>query len=336
MVEVESVMVNITYKKANQSDVTRLVELRKQQLHDEGAEAACDITDSLTYFYNRHLSDGTFVSWVAVIGEEIIATSGMSFTEKPPYYNNPNGRIGILSNMYTVLAYRRRGIAKKLLELVVKEAKNYGCGVIHLTASNEGALLYEDFGFERNDNFFQYKLKQSNTAPKQFQYGINTGNFTYCEATLSNLERRWDKNITDNIGDNRWVDWKSEYIKMNQNSMCKTFVVLHGDEPIGEGTLLFSSDCNAICGRTHLANNTDTANINALRIDKPYEGNGHISKLVKHMEEYAKTNGNKRLTVGVEASETRNLAIYLHWGYNTLIHSEVEDGELVLYYAKDL
>ena len=159
MVEVESVMVNITYRKANQSDVTRLVELRKQQLHDEGAEETCDITDSLTDFYNRHLSDGTFVSWVAIIGDVIIATSGLSFTEKPPYYSNPTGKIGILSNMYTVPAYRRRGIAKKLMELVVEEARDYGCGVIHLTASNEGALLYENYGFERNNNFFQYKLK---------------------------------------------------------------------------------------------------------------------------------------------------------------------------------
>jgi hypothetical protein len=38
----------------------------------------------------------------------------------------------------------------------------------------------------------------------------------------------------------------------------------------------------------------------------------------------------------VEAKETRNLGIYLHWGYRTLVHWAEEDGEPVLYYAKPL
>jgi len=46
------------------------------------------------------------------------------------------------------------------------------------------------------------------------------------------------------------------------------------------------------------------------------------------------------MTIGVEAVEARNLAIYLHWGYTEFVHSEVElefDHEaLILYYAKNL
>lgn len=34
------------------------------------------------------------------------------------------------------------------------------------------------------------------------------------------------------------------------------------------------------------------------------------------MEEYAGSLGYNRLTIGVEARETRNLAIYLHWGFH--------------------
>lgn len=151
-------MKEITYRKIELTDIDRLVELRKIQLLDEGAEAITDITESLCDFYKRHLSDNTFISWVAISDNEIIATSGLTFTEKPPYYNNPTGKIGIVSSMYTVPTYRRKGIAKKLLGLIVNEAKEYGCGVLHITASDEGAYLYQDYGFERNANFFQYKL----------------------------------------------------------------------------------------------------------------------------------------------------------------------------------
>ncbi|MCL1881487.1 MAG: GNAT family N-acetyltransferase [Oscillospiraceae bacterium] len=97
--------------------------------------------------------------------------------------------------------------------------------------------------------------------------------YKYKEATIAELELRWDKNIADNKGDERWIAWKSQSIVENKSRKCKTFVILHGDEPIGEGTLIFSSPY---------------VEVNALRIDKQHEGKGHISKLVKIMEDYAK------------------------------------------------
>ncbi|WP_143099380.1 GNAT family N-acetyltransferase [[Clostridium] aminophilum] len=46
-------------------------------------------------------------------GNVIIGTSGMSFVEKPPYFECPTGRQGLLSSMYTDPNYRRMGIAKE-------------------------------------------------------------------------------------------------------------------------------------------------------------------------------------------------------------------------------
>lgn len=159
--------------------------------------------------------------------------------------------------------------------------------------------------------------------------------YEYKIATMEELERRWDINIANNIGDNRWVDWKTMFIDDNKTGKCKTFVVLCGEEPVGEGTLLFSPE--KVQGRTELADGVNIANINALRIEKSHEGKGHISKLVKLMEQYAIDNGYKTLTIGVEAKETRNIAIYLHWGYTTFVTSEISEIEeegLVLYYSK--
>lgn len=39
-----------------------------------------------------------------------------------------------------------------------KEAREYGCGTVQVTASDMGVLLYTDFGFVKNGNFMQYKL----------------------------------------------------------------------------------------------------------------------------------------------------------------------------------
>ena len=73
-------------------------------------------------FYHRHMTDGTFVSWLAMDKDKIIGTSGMSFVEKPPYFSCPTGKLGLLSSMYTDPNYRRMGIAKELLHRVVEEA----------------------------------------------------------------------------------------------------------------------------------------------------------------------------------------------------------------------
>lgn len=158
--------------------------------------------------------------------------------------------------------------------------------------------------------------------------------FAYRLATLQDLEIIWNKNIEENPDDERWVNWKEEYIRYNKTCMAQTYVVVCEEEPVGECTLILSPECNAVRGRLELANGMDVANINALRIAKEYEGQGHISKLMACIEEYAKKQGIRTLTIGVEAKETRNLGIYLHWGYDEFVMSETEENELVLYYRK--
>ena len=151
-------MAEISYQKLTSNELGAFIQLRIRQLREEGAKEDIDLVPSLLDYYKRHMADGTFVSWLAMDGDRIVGTSGMSFVEKPPYFGCPNGRIGLLSSMFTDPAYRRRGIAKELLSRAVAEAKAYGCGVVQITASDMGVLLYTSFGFVKNGNFMQYKL----------------------------------------------------------------------------------------------------------------------------------------------------------------------------------
>ena len=148
----------LTYRRLTEADVPTFVTMRITQLKEEGAQSDLALEPALTAYYQKHLADGTFVSWLAVDGEKIVGTSGMSFVEKPPYYSNPTGKIGLLSSMYTNPAYRRQGIARKLLDHVVEEARTYGCGAVWITASEMGVLLYTAYGFEKNGRFLHYPL----------------------------------------------------------------------------------------------------------------------------------------------------------------------------------
>lgn len=149
---------NITYKRLTEKELNTFIEMRINQLREEGAKEEVDLAPALKQYYMRHMADGTFVSWLAFDGDKIIGTSGMSFVEKPPYFGCPSGKIGLLSSMFTNPDYRRKGIARELLSHVVNDAREYGCGTVQITASDMGVKLYTDFGFVHNENFMQYIL----------------------------------------------------------------------------------------------------------------------------------------------------------------------------------
>lgn len=158
----------------------------------------------------------------------------------------------------------------------------------------------------------------------------------YRKATTTDLNLIWDKDIAKNLGDNRWVKWKEQYIEYNKSGKAITFVAVNNNTPIGQITLILSDECKAVSGKPKLCDNKTVANFNAFRIDKQFEGQGHISRLVKLAEAYAKGLGIKSITIGCEAKETRNLAIYLHFGYTKFVMHEFDEGELILYYLKEI
>lgn len=151
-------MPEIFYRKAEACDRDALIALRIAQLQEQGADPVFDLRPNLYAYYCEHMASGTFVSWFAESEGAIVGTSGMSFVEKPPYYENPCGKIGLLSGMYTLPPYRRRGIARTLLERVIGEAKVHGCRAVQITASEMGVLLYTDYGFHKKGNFMQYDI----------------------------------------------------------------------------------------------------------------------------------------------------------------------------------
>ncbi|MBO7341016.1 MAG: GNAT family N-acetyltransferase [Lachnospiraceae bacterium] len=154
----------IKYQRLTEAELDAFINTRITQLTEEytsegkNPPEGVDLKPALEDYYHRHLADGTFVSWLAMDGDKIIGTSGMSFVEKPPYFSCPTGRLGLLSSMFTNPDYRRMGIAKYLLNKVVEEARAYGCGSVWITASHMGVKLYTAYGFIHNGNFMQYKL----------------------------------------------------------------------------------------------------------------------------------------------------------------------------------
>ena len=107
----KTTVANIISQYKTEKELDIFIEMRINQLREEGAKEDIDLRPALKDYYDKHMADGTFVSWIAMDGDKIIGTSGMSFVEKPPYFGCPSGKMGLLSSMFTSNEYRRQGIA---------------------------------------------------------------------------------------------------------------------------------------------------------------------------------------------------------------------------------
>lgn len=135
-------------RKAVLEDIPTLAELRKLQLIDEGHEPVGDMDAELSAFFHRHMADGSMVEWVAEEDGEIVATGAVVFYDFPPAFFDPVSIRAYVTNMYTAPAYRGRGIATRMLELVRQEAVARRAGMMWLGASQMGKPVYEKFGFQ--------------------------------------------------------------------------------------------------------------------------------------------------------------------------------------------
>ena len=62
----------IAYQKLTKKELDTFIHMRIRQLREEGATEDIDLVPALQDYYNRHMSDGTFVSWLAMDGNRIV------------------------------------------------------------------------------------------------------------------------------------------------------------------------------------------------------------------------------------------------------------------------
>ena len=153
----------ITYRKAVLSDAEKLAEIRSimlKELKNVSSEEERIIIEQANFeYFRKTLCDNTFISWFALDNEEIIATSGLSFSVVPPFFPVSDGKVAYIMNMYTFPMYRNQGIGTELLKRVVDEAKQLGYKKITLNASDMGRPLYEKYGFTKVHNGMEFLVQ---------------------------------------------------------------------------------------------------------------------------------------------------------------------------------
>ena len=138
----------IEFKIANDEDIERMTSSRMEVLrevfhlderyHFSGKMESC-IRD---YFMN---GDQTTV--LAMDDKKVVGCASMCYFRVMPTISHPTGKRAHLMNVYTITDFRRQGIARKMVSMLIEDAWARGATEISLDATEAGRQLYKSLGF---------------------------------------------------------------------------------------------------------------------------------------------------------------------------------------------
>ena len=94
------------------------------------------------------IETGSYVGWLAVAEGAVIAGAGAVLLDWGPTRSNPCGQMARIVNVFTDKAWRSRGIARALLEAVLRDCEAKGIGEFNLASTPEARSLYASLGFD--------------------------------------------------------------------------------------------------------------------------------------------------------------------------------------------
>ena len=147
---------NITYKKAGIEELDLLVKTRIEVLRaandlDESVDMS-EVEAASREYYIRALNENMHTAYLVFHDDDCIGAGGISYYCVMPTYHNPTGKKAYIMNMYVKPDYRRKGIATKILDLLIKDAEARNIDTISLEATKMGRHLYEKYGFTKMTN----------------------------------------------------------------------------------------------------------------------------------------------------------------------------------------
>ena len=95
------------------------------------------------------LTGHTFSSYFSVAVVLSVALGVICFFDLPPTGFCLTGKTAYVSNMYTLPAYRKNGIAGKIVKLLMEEAEGSGVERVLLKPTAQGKPLYQEYGFQQ-------------------------------------------------------------------------------------------------------------------------------------------------------------------------------------------
>jgi GNAT superfamily N-acetyltransferase len=147
-------MGEIIYRKATADDLEALARLRWAMQVERQTDHPSDPETWETYLvayrdaFAEQMNNGGFDAWLAEDGSMVVSCVVLLWWRTPPIFDQLVRRRGMVSSVYTLPEYRRRGISRNLMLMLIARAKELQIRRLVLWASELGRPMYEGLGFE--------------------------------------------------------------------------------------------------------------------------------------------------------------------------------------------
>ena len=103
-------------------------------------------------------ASGVYLGWLAEEDGRVIGGAGLTLLHWGPGRDDPQPVRGRVSNVFVEPEYRRQGVARLLMGVMLAEARARGLGMLNLGTSAEGRELYTSLGFRASDTEMWLRL----------------------------------------------------------------------------------------------------------------------------------------------------------------------------------
>jgi GNAT superfamily N-acetyltransferase len=142
---------NLSIREAGPDDVPEILRQRRGMYEDmdyEDTDAISAMLSSCGPFLTSALTHGIFHSWFAQEGDSIVGGGAILINPWPSHPYDLECRRATILNVYVYPQFRRKGIARQLMQTMIDWCREQNFAAVYLHASKHGKPLYEALGFE--------------------------------------------------------------------------------------------------------------------------------------------------------------------------------------------
>jgi len=139
-----------TIRLARPDEISTVLYHRRQmfiEMGDRDVRALDEMERASHAIFGEALRNGTYLGWFVEAEGRIVSGGGVLLVPFQPSPSQPRPTRPFIVNVYTEPPYRRRGLARRLMEEMVAWCRAQGYAGVSLHAANEARALYESMGF---------------------------------------------------------------------------------------------------------------------------------------------------------------------------------------------
>ena len=143
----------ISVRIARESDLPAVLTIRMEMLSDVNKGKSFD--EEFRERTRDYFTNGVQTTALAIDGENAVGCATICYVRVMPTFSHPTGNRAHIMNVYVNAEYRRRGIAREMMKMLLDEAKSRGVTQITLDATESGRPLYQALGFSGSEEFME-------------------------------------------------------------------------------------------------------------------------------------------------------------------------------------